>query len=130
MRVGLREKNAYERHSRHQTHQDNKHRELYFVIENIDNDYLEVKKILSEYKNICFDFCASCLYRSLPNLRVYNDIFTGRFPVDQRVSLSTLKEQLIADGYTFKTKGPKSGPLCLSDDFSEPFSAKRAYSTK
>lgn len=125
MRISTREKDAYDRHSRHQTNQDGKHRELYFVIENLEQDYLKVKEILSSYEHIGFDFCASCLYRSLPNLRVYNDIFTGRFPVDKQVSLQELKEKMMSDGYRFNTKGPRSGPLCLYDDFSEPFSAKR-----
>ena len=125
MRISERNKRAYERHSAHQTHNDNKHREHFFVIENLDNDYLEMRRVLANYKHLSFDFCASCLYNSPPNLRVYNDNLTGRFPVDKQVSLQALKEQLIADGYTFKTRSSKSGPLCLYDDFSEPFSAKR-----
>lgn len=125
MRIDKRSESAYLRHSAHQNSLDNKHREHFFVIENIDADYAEVKNILSSYSNISFDFCASCLYNSPLFLRVFNSEFTGRFPVDKQVSLQALKEQLIADGYTFKTKSSKSGPLCLYDDFSEPFSAKR-----
>lgn len=125
MRISDRNKRAYERHSAHQTHHDYKHREHYFVIENLNEDYMLMKKTLADYTHVSFDFCASCLYDSPPNLRVYNERMTGRFPVDRNVSLSELKEKMIKDGFHFKTKGPKSGPLCLYDDFTEPFSAKR-----
>ena len=125
MRIDKRSEDAYRRHSQHQSDTDNKLREHFFVIENLGEDYCEVTKILSRYDHISFDFCASCLYASPPFLRVFNAIFTGRFPVDEQVSLAVLKERLIQDGYAFKTRGEKSGPLCLYDDFSEPFSAKR-----
>ena len=117
--------NAYERHSRLQSLKDKKLRVRLFTIFDLERDYQKVREVLLKYEDIGFDFCASCLHDSPPFLRVYNKIFTGRFPVDLNVSLRELKAKLIADGYRFNTKGPKSGPLCLYDDFSEPFSAKR-----
>ena len=125
MKIDWRKKRAYERHSVYITRTDNKKRQYFFEIENLDSDYEELKRILENHPKISFDFVASCIKKGCVGLRFFSDNFTGRFSLSKEVSPSDLKQKLILDGYTFVERGSKSGPLCLNDDFSEPFSAKK-----
>jgi hypothetical protein len=124
MRVDQEFKEKYALHSSYLTRHDNKPRKYYFEIENLDEDYLEVRKILQESKITNFDIVASCIRANAPVLRVFSDEITGRFTIGKNISLFSLKNKLIEDGYIFTEKVKKSGPLCLNKDFSEPFSAK------
>jgi len=124
MRENSRAKKAYDSHKKYLTLKDNKKREYFFVLENLENDYQLMLKNISQYKNVNFDFCASCIYRESINVRFFNKDFTGRFSVDSNVSLQKLKNKLIENGYIFLTRSNKSGPLCLNDNFTEPWSAK------
>jgi|SRR3989344_3837252 len=125
MKIDWQNKRTYERHSAYSTRVDNKKRQYFFEIENLDSDYEELKRILESHPKTSFDFVASCIEKDCVGLRIFSDNFTGRFLLSKEVSPLNLKQKLISDGYTFVTRGRKSGPLCLNDDFSEPFSAKK-----
>ena len=103
---------------------DRKLRRYYFDIENLDDDYTEIKKIIIESKVTKFDFCGSCLFNSPPALRVFSDKVTFRFGITKKISISMLKEKLLSDGFIFMEKTKKSGPLCLKNDFSESWETK------
>ena len=124
MRENSRAKKAYDSHKKYLTFKDQKKREYFFVLENLNEDYQSMLNSLSKYSNLNFDFCASCLRDELINVRFFNKEFTGRFSLDKQISLEKIKNQLIKDGYVFLCKSNKSGPLCLNDDFTEPWSAK------
>jgi len=124
MRENSRAKKAYDSHKKYLTLKDNKKREYFFVLENLEEDYQLMIKNISKYSNLNFDFCASCLYREMVNIRFFNKEFTGRFSLDKYISLQKLKDKLIKDGYVFLTRSKKSGPLCLKNNFTEPWSAK------
>src|SRR3989344_2730995 len=125
MKIDWQKKRAYESHSVYRTRMDNKKRQYFFEIENLDGDYEELKRILENHLKISFEFVASCIKKDCVGLRIFSEDFTGRFSLGKEVSLLDLKQKLILDGYTFIKRGNKSGPLCLNDDFSEPFSAKK-----
>jgi hypothetical protein len=124
MRIDEKLEKAYRRHSVNQTVRDGKERKFYFEIENIESDYEKVRELMRKHEPLCFDFVASCLRNCAPNIRFFSKNFTGRFSVDKKISLDELKQKLIDDGYTFISKGKKSGPLCLNADYSEPLSVK------
>lgn len=124
MRIDREFQKAYNLHSSYLSRNDNKKREYYFEIENLEEDYKETKRTLKKYSDVHFDFVASCLKSNSPVLRIFSKDITGRFGVSKKISLQTLKDKLIRDGYIFAERSTKSGPLCLNEDFSEPFSAK------
>ena len=61
MKIDWQKKRAYESHSVYRTRMDNKKRQYFFEIENLDGDYEELKRILENHLKISFDFVASCI---------------------------------------------------------------------
>ena len=61
MKIDWQNKRTYERHSAYSTRVDNKKRQYFFEIENLDSDYEELKRILENHPKTSFDFVSSCI---------------------------------------------------------------------
>jgi len=74
MKIDWQKKRAYERHSVYSTRTDNKKRQYFFEIENLDDDYEGLKGILENHPKISFDFVASCIKKVVWDLEFFQTI--------------------------------------------------------
>lgn len=94
---------------------DEKDRRFVGIMENIRDDLELVQKLVATFESKKFDFVASCRWRDVPSLRVFDARHVYRIGIDtKKISISEVHRVLVNAGWLYMS-GNNGGPLKLSD---------------
>lgn len=94
---------------------DEKVRRFVGVMENLQEDLQFVQQMVLTFESKKFDFVASCRWRDVPSLRVFDVNHVYRIGVDtNKIALSELYRALVSEGWSYMS-GNRGGPLKLTD---------------